>query len=47
VVVITNYALPQYRKQAEILGVRFFLDKAQDFEQIPEALEQLRHEQFA
>lgn len=45
VVVITNYALPQYRKQAEVLGVRFFLDKSQDFEQIPDTLEFLRREQ--
>jgi len=45
VVVITNYALPQYRKQAEVLGVRFFLDKSRDFEQIPDTLEFLRREQ--
>ncbi len=47
VVVITNYALPQYRKQAEILGARFFLDKTQDFEQIPDTLELLRREQLS
>ena len=45
VVVITNYALPQYRKQAEVLGARFFLDKTQEFGQIPETLELLRKEQ--
>jgi two-component system, OmpR family, response regulator len=47
VVVITNYALPQYRKQAEVLGARFFLDKTQDFEQIPDTLELLRREQLS
>jgi DNA-binding NarL/FixJ family response regulator len=46
VVVITNYALPQYRKQAEALGARFFLDKTQDFEQIPDVLQILRAEQL-
>lgn len=46
VVVITNYALPQYRKQAQALGVRFFLDKTQDFEQIPDTLQILREEQL-
>jgi DNA-binding NarL/FixJ family response regulator len=44
VVVITNYALPQYRRQAEVLGARYFLDKTQEFELIPETLEALRNE---
>jgi two-component system OmpR family response regulator len=47
VVVITNYALPQYRKQAEALGARFFLDKTQEFERIPETLELLRKEKLS
>lgn len=47
VVVITNYALPQYRHQAEALGARYFLDKTQEFDRIPEILEQLREEHFA
>jgi DNA-binding NarL/FixJ family response regulator len=47
VIVITNYSLPQYRKQAEVLGARFFLDKTQDFEQIPDTLELLRREQWS
>lgn len=45
VVVITNYALPQYRQQAEVLGVRYFLDKTQEFDQLPNILEKLRNEQ--
>lgn len=45
VVVITNYALPQYRQQAEVLGVRYFLDKTQEFDQLPNILETLRNEQ--
>jgi len=47
VVVITNYALPQYRRQAEVLGARFFLDKTQEFERIPETLEALRKEKLS
>jgi DNA-binding NarL/FixJ family response regulator len=47
VVVITNYALPQYRRQAEVLGARYFLDKTQEFERIPETLEALRKEKLS
>jgi len=47
VVVITNYSLPQYRKQAEFLGARFFLDKTQEFDRIPETLELLREEKLS
>lgn len=41
VVVLTNYALPQYRLQAEAFGVRYFLDKARDFDQLPTVLGQI------
>jgi CheY-like chemotaxis protein len=47
VIVITNYALPQYRRQAETLGARYFLDKTQEFELIPETLEALRKEKLS
>jgi len=36
VVVLTNYALPQYEKRALDLGVEYFLDKARDFERLSE-----------
>jgi len=42
VVIITNYALPQYRQQAQRLGARYFLDKTQEFDRLPEVLKQLR-----
>jgi len=42
VVVITNYALPQYRQQAHRLGARYFLDKTQEFDRLPEVLKTLR-----
>jgi two-component system OmpR family response regulator len=35
VVVLTNYALPQYRQQALALGANHFLDKSSDFDLLP------------
>jgi len=40
-VVLTNFALPQYQREASALGVRYFLDKAREFERIPEMLREL------
>jgi len=34
-IVMTNYALPQYRDRARHFGVEHFLNKAQDFEKLP------------
>jgi DNA-binding NarL/FixJ family response regulator len=41
-IVMTNYALPQYRDRATRYGVEYFLDKAIDFDRLPEILEALR-----
>jgi DNA-binding NarL/FixJ family response regulator len=38
VVVLTNFALPQYRSKAEALGVRYFLDKAREYDRLPAIL---------
>jgi two-component system, OmpR family, response regulator len=35
VVVLTNYALPQYREQALALGAHHFLDKSSEFDRLP------------
>jgi two-component system, OmpR family, response regulator len=35
-IVMTNYALPQYRERARQLGVEHFLNKEKDFERLPE-----------
>jgi len=40
-IVMTNYALPQYRELARRHGVEYFLDKSVDFERLPEILEDL------
>jgi two-component system, OmpR family, response regulator len=42
VVVLTNYALPQYEKRAHDLGVEYFLDKARDFERLSEIVGKYR-----
>lgn len=43
-IIMTNYALPQYRKLAEDLGVRYFLDKTDEFDRLPEVLRVLQQE---
>jgi DNA-binding NarL/FixJ family response regulator len=40
-IVLTNYALPQYRTAATDLGVRYFLDKAREFGKIPDLLREI------
>ena len=40
-VVLTNYALPQYQRAARALGVRYFLDKAREFDRLPEVLREI------
>jgi DNA-binding NarL/FixJ family response regulator len=37
-IIMTNYALPQYRTKAEKFGVEYFLDKSVDFERLPAIL---------
>ena len=43
VIMLTNYAYQQYRKTCEAAGADFFFDKSTEFDQIPQALEQVRH----
>jgi DNA-binding NarL/FixJ family response regulator len=42
VVIFTNYDLPEYRRQALALGADYFLDKARDFERLPQIIETIR-----
>jgi DNA-binding NarL/FixJ family response regulator len=42
IVIFTNYDLPEYRRMAESFGVRHFLDKAREYERLPEIVEELR-----
>jgi DNA-binding NarL/FixJ family response regulator len=41
-IVMTNYALPQYRERARQLGVTHFLNKAMDFERLPDIVAEIR-----
>lgn len=38
VIILTNYGLPEYRRQAETFRVEAFLDKARDYFQLPALL---------
>ena len=38
VVILTNFGLPEYRREAESFGVEAFLDKSRDYFQIPALL---------
>jgi len=38
IVVLTNFALPQYRTQAQALGVQYFLDKSREYDRLPDIL---------
>ena len=42
VIVLTNFALPNYYQHAKQLGVEQFLDKGKDFERLPEVLQSLQ-----
>ncbi|MGC4029361.1 MAG: response regulator [Steroidobacteraceae bacterium] len=41
-IVLTNYALPQYRRRAQELGAEYFLDKSKDLEQLQSIIQQLQ-----
>ncbi len=38
VVILTNYGLPEYRREAEALGVEAFMDKSRDYFRLPALL---------
>jgi CheY-like chemotaxis protein len=41
-VVLTNYALPEYRRRALALGAEYFLDKSKDLEKLQDIMTDLR-----
>ena len=45
-IVLTNYALPQYQRAARELGVRYFLDKAREFDRLPDVLREIADDAF-
>ena len=38
IIVLTNFGLPEYRREAELLGVEAFLDKAREYFRLPSLL---------
>jgi DNA-binding NarL/FixJ family response regulator len=48
IIILTNFGLPEYRREAEALGVEAFLDKSRDYFLLPSLLsgfaEQRAHE---
>jgi len=44
VIVLTNYAYPEYRRRATAAGCDFFFDKATEFPRVGEVLDQLIRE---
>jgi DNA-binding NarL/FixJ family response regulator len=46
IIVFTNYALPEYRRRAEQLGVEYFLNKSLDFERLPDVIKTLAEAPF-
>ncbi len=42
VIVLTNYDLAEYRREATAMGAEYFLDKARDMDQLPAIFEKIR-----
>lgn len=38
IVILTNFGLPEYRREAETYGVEAFLDKSRDYYRLPDLL---------
>jgi DNA-binding NarL/FixJ family response regulator len=38
VIILTNFGLAEYRREAELLGVEAFLDKSRDYFRLPSLL---------
>jgi len=46
-IVLTNYALPEYRRRAQELGAEYFLDKAKDLDRLQSIITTLREQDGA
>ena len=44
VIILTNFGLPEYRREAESLGVKAFLDKSRDYFRLPALLRDFARE---
>jgi two-component system, OmpR family, response regulator len=41
IIVFTNYMLPEYQRLAESLGIEHFLNKSQDYERLPQLIQEI------
>jgi DNA-binding NarL/FixJ family response regulator len=44
VIILTNFGLPEYRREAETFGVEAFLDKSRDYFRLPSLLQDFAKE---
>ena len=47
IIVFTNYVLPEYERRAKDLGIKYFLNKAADYERLPQLLQELEQQKVA
>ena len=47
IVILTNFGLPEYRREAETFGVEAFLDKSRDYFRLPSLLTGLARDRAA
>ena len=47
IIVFTNYVLPEYERRAKDLGIQYFLNKAADYERLPQLLQELEQKKVA
>jgi len=47
VIILTNFGLPEYRREAETFGVEAFLDKSRDYFRLPALLRDFANERPA
>jgi DNA-binding NarL/FixJ family response regulator len=47
IIILTNFGLPEYRREAESFGVEAFLDKSRDYFRLPGLLRDFAKERFA
>ena len=47
IVILTNYDLPEYKSAAMALGARYFLDKARDYDRLPDVLKEISDNRHA
>jgi two-component system, OmpR family, response regulator len=46
IIILTNFGLPEYRREAETFGVEAFLDKSRDYHRLPTLLNSFARSQL-